>query len=173
MTRRTVGRSGVLSLLLCVCVSLPLASQAQDTVTRRIVDSLVRAGWRAPLPPKPDTVRVPANTAWVDETIHIVTFVIALALLATLAILTYKLGRRFLTTLDSRSAIGMRSQWGGFGGGDGGWEVTPAFSLLTLTIVLAILTAIIATAVLDAGLRWNERKPATAVDSAPVAATKK
>lgn len=178
MTRRTVGRSGVLAIVLCACVSLPLASQSQDTVAaKRIVDSLVRVGaWRAPksdtVRPKPDTVRVAVEYAWVDETIHGVTFLLALTLLAALATLTYKLGRRFVDELRSRPPIGVRSRWAGFGGGDGGWEITPALSLLTLTIVIGILTAVVASAVLDAGMRWNDRAPVSTASAPPSAARK-
>ena len=172
MTRRTVGRSGVLAVLLCVGASMPLASQAQDTVAaKRIVDSLVRVGaWRPPRPDtvrvKPDTVRVPVDYPWVDEAIHGVTFAIALTLLGMLAWLTFKLGRRFDDELGKRPPIGVRSRWAGFGGGDGGWEITPALSLLTLTVIVGILTAVVATVVLDAGMRWNDREP-----DAPAAAT--
>ena len=178
MARRTVGRSGVLAVVLCVCVSLPLRSQAQDTVAaKRIVDSLVRVGaWRAPKPDtvrvKPDTVRVPVDYPWVDETIHGVTFAIALTLLGLLSWLTYKLGRRFVDELKARPPIGFRSRWAGFGGGDGGWEITPALSLLTLTIVIGVLTAVVASAVLEAGMRWNDRAPASPASAPPAAAGK-
>jgi hypothetical protein len=178
MTRRTVGRSGVLALLMCVCVSLPLASQAPDTVAaKRLVDSLVRVGaWRAPRPDtvrlKPDTVRVPVDYPWVDEAIHGVTFAIALTLLGLLGWLTYRLGKRFDEELAKRPPVGMRSRWAGFGGGDGGWEVTPALSLLALTVIIGILTAVVATAVLDAGMRWNDRVPASSAP-APAAAARK
>jgi hypothetical protein len=169
------------ALLLCVRVSLPLASQAQtqtqspDTVAaKRIVDSLVRVGaWRLPtrdtVRAKPDTVRVPVDYPWVDEAIHGVTFAIALTLLGVLALLTYKLGSRFDKELKDRPPVGLRSRWAGFGGGDGGWEMTPALSLLTLTVVIGILTAIVASTVLEAGMRWNDRAPANA--SAPATAS--
>jgi len=179
MTRRTVGRSGVLALLLCVGVSLPRASQAQDTVAaKRIVDSLVRVGaWRSPKPDtvraKPDTVRVPVDYPWVDEAIHGVTFAIALTLLGLLGWLTYKLGRRFVDELGARPPIGVRSRWAGFGGGDGGWEITPALSLLMLTIVIGVLMAVVATAVLDAGMRWSDREAANTSTATPATAVRK
>ena len=141
--------------LACVArASAQPAPPAPDTIAaRRIVDSLVRAGaWRLP---KADTVKLPADTVraaafTLDTALRITAFVAGVIVLIGLGVATLYFARRFFTTLDRRSPIGVRNHWGGFGGGGGGWEITPGLSLLTVTVVLAILTAVVASALLGA-----------------------
>jgi hypothetical protein len=135
--------------VLCAAQSSGQAPPPPDTArARQIVDSLVRAGAYR-LPP-PETVSVADSTAaagfaW-DTYLHVGSFLAGLLVLAALAIATMYFARRFFGSLDRRSAIGLRTHWGGFGGGDGGWDLTPALSLLVGTVVLAILTAVVASA---------------------------
>jgi hypothetical protein len=133
---------------------------APDTAAARaVVDSLVRIG--AFRLPRPDTVRVAGDTARarsrvVDDSLRIGAFVVGLIVLAGLGVGTVQVGRRFLKAIDARASIGVQSQWGGFGGGDGGWEMSSALSLLSITLVLAVLTAVVATSVLSVGSRLSQ-----------------
>ena len=171
------SRSSVLALMLCGSAALtPLNAQATavapDTAAARaVVDSLVRVG--AFRLPRPDTVRVAADTARprsrvVDDSLRIGAFVVGLIVLTGLGVGTVQVGRRFLKAIDARAAIGVRSQWGGFGGGDGGWEMSSALSLLSVTLVLAVLTAVVATSVLSAGTRLTQSDSARPPDAASV-----
>ena len=184
MMSQARSRLGVLTLLLCgSAVFASLAAQAPparpDTAAARaIVDSLVRIG--AFRMPRPDTVRVAPDTVRqrsrvVDDSLRIGAFVVGLLVLAGLGAGTVQVGRRFLKAIDARAAIGVRSQWGGFGGGDGGWEMSSALSLLSMTLVLAVLTAVVATSVLSAGSRLSGTdgpRPPDAAATAPVQAKK-
>jgi hypothetical protein len=152
-------RSGCVQAILCGALACAVPASAQsvpatpDTAAARLmVDSLVRAGaWRLDV----DTVRLPADTVLVggsilDTTLRVSTLAAGLIVLLFLGFATVLFARRFLTELDRRASIGVRSRWGGFGGGDDGWEVTPALTLLAATLILAIVTAVLASAVLGA-----------------------
>jgi len=165
MMSQACSRSSVLALMLCGSAAFaPLSAQATpvapDTAAARaVVDSLVRIG--AFRLPRPDTVRVAADTARarsrvVDDSLRIGAFVVGLIVLAGLGVGTVQVGRRFLKAIDARASIGVRSQWGGFGGGEGGWEMSSALSLLSITLVLAVLTAVVATSVLSVGSRLSQ-----------------
>jgi len=177
MMSQARSRLGVLALLLCGSAAFaPLTGQpapvSPDTAAARaIVDSLVRSG--AFRMPRPDTVRVAPDTVRarsrvVDDSLRMGAFIVGLIVLAGLGVGTVQVGRRFLGAIDARAAIGVRSQWGGFGGGDGGWEMSSALSLLSVTVVLAVLTAVVATSFLGLGGRSGTPDPARPPDvSAP------
>ena len=88
--------------------------------------------------------------------------------LAGLGWATVKFGRRTLAALDDRLPVGIRSHWGDFGGGNAGWEASPALSLLACTLLLLILLVVVTTSLLTvAKPTKTERPPSPAVrDSA-------
>jgi hypothetical protein len=169
----------LLAVAACCVIAHPAGASAQaapaqpvapDTLAaRRKVDSLVRAGaWKAP---KPDTVRLPPDTVraaafTLDSTLRATAFAAGMVVLIGLGFATLYFAQRFFSTLDRRSPIGVRNHWGGFGGGGGGWEVTPGLSLLTATVMLAVLTAVVASALLGAA---GGKAPAAQTAPAPQA----
>jgi hypothetical protein len=147
-----------LSLAVLASIAPQLGAQsggsASDTVASQLlIDSLLAAGWRAPPQPAGDTVELPPDTIVVAASspvdwIPLVSVAVGMLALAGLAFLTYLAATRLFRAIDRRSSIGVRSHWGGLGGGNEGWEVSPALSMAVVTIILAILTTVVATAVL-------------------------
>jgi hypothetical protein len=95
--------------------------------------------------------------------------VVTTGILALFGCMTFLLVVRFTKALDARLALGTRSHWGGFGGGDSGWELTPALAVLLAAVVLAIATTALGSAVADAAARLLEGRPPAS--SAATAAT--
>ena len=160
-------------------LGLPLDAQAvappPDTASaRRVVDSLIRVGaWSAPKPQNPDTVRLPAvavpsEPSAIDQALHVAAMLAGTAIIFGLGALTILFSVRFLAALNGRFTVGMRGHWGGFGGNESGWEISPALTLLGLTIAFAILTTVVASTLLNVG---KSDEPEGASASAPAAAT--
>jgi len=82
--------------------------------------------------------------------------------LVALAFATYKVLARFGTALDQRLPIGTRGHWGGFGGAESGWDVTPALALLIAALVLAIATAGLGGVLVSSTLEWRKAELAAA-----------
>ena len=162
---------GLLLALGCWALAAGASLEAQNPATapdtaraRRTVDSLIRVGaWR---PPVADTVRSPPDTvraAALDraEGLHLVAFALGIMILTALAVETLLFAWRVATALDDRSPVGVRTYWGDFGAGNGGWEASRALTLVVVTVVLAGLTVAVATALLRAA------QPAVAEPAAP------
>ncbi len=143
-------------------------SEGAGTVTGvTLVDSLLAAGWRMPgslvdtVQLVPDTVIVAGERA--GAWIPVVAFAVGMLALAGLGLLTFLTAARLLRAIDGRSMIGVRSHWGGIGGGNAGWEVSPALSLAAVTIIFAILTTVVATSMLSVADRSDSAGNAEAV----------
>jgi hypothetical protein len=160
----------------CVVAAVALATSAAQSTTaqtavrpdtvaaRRIVDSLVRAGaWTRQV----DTVRLADTSASgvpiaaAPSPLEWWAFVVATLVLVALAVSAIAFGTRFAASFRDRSLVGVRSQWGTFGGGDGGWEASPALTLLLVTLVLGALAAFLASGMLDAAKRDRDAGPSS------------
>ncbi len=83
-------------------------------------------------------------------------FLVLVGVVAAFAYATYRILLRFLRELDRRLTIGARSHWGGFGGGESGWDVSPALALLVAALVLAIATAGLGGTIVRSALDWGQ-----------------
>jgi hypothetical protein len=93
---------------------------------------------------------------------HVLVLCVVAAVLGALALATYHLVQRFIVALDQHREIGTRGRWGGFGGSDTGWELTPALATLIAALVLAAVTAALGSALVSVTAKQFDRSPPAA-----------
>jgi hypothetical protein len=122
-----------------------LSADAQPDRARAVPKAAVPLDTANPTRPGSGTppahrVELPRGVAvWVvvaiDGGLLLVTILIALQLFRTV-------GR--LRDAMQKGGIAMESHWGGYGGGAGGWRISPAVGYLIAIVVLACLVALLA-----------------------------
>lgn len=97
-------------------------------------------------------------------------------ILGFFASLTFVFARRLLDEVQQGDTPSFESHWGGFGGGLGGWRLSPSLVFLLVVLALGTLTIISASSVITRGdtaptqLDMPTEAPAPADKSAPVTA---
>lgn len=122
--------------------------------------------------PGPGVAAVSETASIIAAIGHVLILCVVAVVLGALATATYHLVRRFIVALDQRGEIGTRGRWGGFGGADTGWELTPALAVLIAALVMAVVTAALGSALVSVTAKQFERGLADTSTAAGVRTTK-
>lgn len=153
----------------------PAASQAAATPAPTVAASATAAPTVTAAPtatPTPSPTGSSAAALISSIGAGLVLLVVACVLIA-LTVATYRLLKRFGAALDQRLPIGTRNHWGGFGGGESGWDLSPALALLIAVLVLAIATVGLGGALVVSALDWRKAELGLTVKPADSTASDK